>query len=80
MEATPSEEHPEIVLFTTTGLGREAVNNQIRDAGLSPLHNVRRVVQVDEIPVLGTGKTNYRALKDRLTQASEPGGPAGANS
>ena len=35
-------------------------------AGLSPLHNIRRVVRLDAIPVLGTGKTDYRALRERL--------------
>ena len=45
---------------------RETVNRCIRDAGLSPIHNVRRVVKVEEIPLLGTGKTDYRALKARL--------------
>jgi len=66
VEATPSEDHPELVLFTTLDLTREQVNDEIRAAGLSALHNIRRIVAIDEIPVLGTGKTNYRALKDRL--------------
>ena len=66
VEATPSEDHPEIVLFTTLDTDRETVNRCIRDAGLSPIHNIRRVVKVEEIPLLGTGKTDYRALKARL--------------
>ena len=36
------------------------------DAQLSALHNIRRVIGLDEIPVLGTGKTDCRALKDKL--------------
>jgi long-chain-fatty-acid--[acyl-carrier-protein] ligase len=67
VEATPSEDQPEIVLFTTRGdVDRAAANQRIREAGLSALHNVTRVVQVDAIPVLGTGKTDYRALKALL--------------
>ena len=66
VEATPSEDHPELVLFTTLELTREQVNDEIRDAGLSALHNIRQIVRVEEIPVLGTGKTNYRALKEQL--------------
>ena len=69
IEATPGEDHPELVLFTTLELTREQVNGEIRAAGLSALHNIRQIVRVDEIPVLGTGKTNYRALKDRLGEA-----------
>ena len=42
---------------------RQAVNALIKEAGLSPLHYVRQVIDVETIPVLGTGKTDYRALK-----------------
>jgi long-chain-fatty-acid--[acyl-carrier-protein] ligase len=66
VEATPSEERPEIVLFATREIDRRAANDLIRAAHLSALHNIARVVRVDEIPVLGTGKTDYRALKSRL--------------
>ncbi len=54
--------HAELVLFSRVPLEREQVNQVIRDAGLSPLHNIRQIRMVDEIPVLGTGKTNYRAF------------------
>jgi long-chain-fatty-acid--[acyl-carrier-protein] ligase len=64
VEALGDETSPEIVLFTRVPTNRESVNAMIRDGGLSPLHNVRRVVDVSEIPVLGTGKTDYRALRE----------------
>jgi len=60
------EDHPEIVLFTTAYVDRAAANRIIRDAGLSGLHNVRRVIKIDHLPLLGTGKTNYRALAETL--------------
>ncbi len=66
VEATPNENHPEVVLFTTFKIEREDVNACIRKAGLSALHNIRRLVQVDSIPVLGTGKIDYRQLKTAL--------------
>ncbi len=66
VESTPSEEHPELALFTVKDTDRATVNNCIRDAGLSALHNIRQVIKVSEIPVLGTGKIDYRALKRRL--------------
>ena len=62
-------ERPELVLFVAETLGevdREAVNDGIREGGLSPLHNVRRVIPIEEIPLLGTGKTDYRSLKSLL--------------
>lgn len=67
VEATSSEEHPEIVLFTTRAIDRPEANRLIRDAQLSPLHNVSRVVRVEAIPVLGTGKTDYKALRKTLS-------------
>jgi acyl-CoA synthetase (AMP-forming)/AMP-acid ligase II/1-acyl-sn-glycerol-3-phosphate acyltransferase/acyl carrier protein len=67
VEATPEDEHPEIVLFTTIEVDREAANRSIRNNGLSALHNIRRLENIESIPVLGTGKTDYKQLKERLT-------------
>ena len=66
VEATPSEENPELILFTVKDTDRVSVNSCLRDSGLSALHNIRHVIKLDEIPVLGTGKTNYLELKKRL--------------
>jgi long-chain-fatty-acid--[acyl-carrier-protein] ligase len=62
VEALGSHGTPEIVLFACRPVERDHVNGIIRAAGLSPLHHVRRVIQVPSIPVLGTGKTDYRGL------------------
>ena len=64
--ATPVEQNPDIVLFTTTAIERESANQAIRAAGLSGLHNVRRVIEVAELPQLGTGKLDYKAMEARL--------------
>ena len=56
-------EHPELVLFTTREIDRETANARLRDSGLSSLYNLRRVERVEAIPVLGTGKTDYRSLQ-----------------
>jgi long-chain-fatty-acid--[acyl-carrier-protein] ligase len=66
VEATGDEAHPEVVLLTSRDIERTDANAAIREAGLSPLYNIRRVVQVEAIPVLGTGKTDYRTLKAKL--------------
>ena len=59
-------ENPELVLFTSRQIDRESANREIREAGLSGLHSIRKVIKLEEIPVLGTGKTNYRALKKMI--------------
>jgi len=64
--ATPTEENPDIVLFCTGDITREAANQVIRAAGLSGLHNIRQVIRVDALPLLGTGKIDHKALVARL--------------
>ncbi|MCI5137952.1 MAG: 2-acyl-glycerophospho-ethanolamine acyltransferase, partial [Candidatus Electrothrix sp. AR1] len=60
--ATADEHHPELVLLTILETDRQEANQAIRDAGLSPLHNIRFVRQVEEIPLLGTGKIDYTSI------------------
>lgn len=60
--ATANEQHPELILLTVLETSRQEANQVIRDAGLSPLHNIRAVRQVNEIPLLGTGKTDYTTI------------------
>ena len=68
IETMGPADSPEIVLFSVRPTTRETVNRIVRDAGFSPLYHVRQVIQVDSIPVLGTGKTDYRGLKERHVQ------------
>jgi non-ribosomal peptide synthetase component E (peptide arylation enzyme) len=61
-------QRPLICLFTA---GKhcsdvETVNGFLRNAGMSNLTRVRKVMHIDEMPLLGTGKTNYRELTDLL--------------
>jgi len=57
---------PQLVLFTTVSIDRQTANEAIRAAGLSALHNIRKVVKIDEIPTLATGKTDYRKLREEV--------------
>lgn len=64
VDALGPAESPEIVLFACRPVLREQANAWLREAGLSPLHFVRQVIRLDSIPVLGTGKTDYRGLRE----------------
>jgi long-chain-fatty-acid--[acyl-carrier-protein] ligase len=66
VEAREAEPYPHLVLFAVPDLDRAEVNAAIRDAGLSALHHIREIRRVESIPLLGTGKTDYRRLKDSL--------------
>ena len=63
VESVERDGAPEIVLCSVTPLTREEANAALRQAGLSALYAVRHVLRLEAIPVLGTGKTDYRALK-----------------
>jgi acyl-CoA synthetase (AMP-forming)/AMP-acid ligase II len=65
VEALGHPDTPHIVLFSAVLIERGAANAASRKAGLSALHHIRQVIRVDAIPLLGTGKTNYRALKEQ---------------
>ncbi|MES2215251.1 MAG: acyl-[ACP]--phospholipid O-acyltransferase [Pseudomonadota bacterium] len=53
----------QILLYTTSGIiDRESFLASIRRAAISELHMPRYIVKVDEVPVLSTGKINYRAV------------------
>lgn len=64
--AVKSVEHdegrPELVLFTTHELSLDEVNDEILACGFANISRIGRVVKLDEIPLLGSGKTNYREL------------------
>jgi long-chain-fatty-acid--[acyl-carrier-protein] ligase len=66
--AKEGEGRPELALVTTLAVDRVQVNRAIRDAGLSALHNVQRVVRLGAIPVLGTGKTDHRAVAELVAR------------
>ena len=69
--SVPRIEPPELVLFTTFQADRGEINQQIRAGGLSGLHSIRRLIRIETLPLLGTGKTDYRSLDKSLTD--EPG-------
>lgn len=70
VESSAEELNPDLILFSVAGIPRDEANAVIRAAGLSALHNIRVVRQIDQIPTLGTGKTDYRALKALLDEAA----------
>lgn len=70
VESTAEDLNPDLILFSVSGIARDEANAAIRAAGLSSLHNIRVVRQIGQIPTLGTGKTDYRALKALLAETS----------
>jgi len=73
--ATADEEHPELVLLTTLDTDRQEANQAIREAGLSPLHNIRLIKKTDRIALLGTGKTDYTTINKLVNSEPETRNP-----
>lgn len=55
-----------VVLFATHDFSLEELNKYLQSCGLSALYKLTDQVRVDEIPLLGSGKTDYRQLKERV--------------
>jgi long-chain-fatty-acid--[acyl-carrier-protein] ligase len=58
----------QIVLFTTLTITLDEVNEYLSKNGVAPIARIRRIVELDEIPVLGTGKTDYKVLRKMLEE------------
>ena len=63
--ASGDDGHPELVLFTTENVTLVEANQAIRAAGLSALHSLRQVIELETMPLLGTGKTDYQSLQQK---------------
>ncbi|MCK5774975.1 MAG: AMP-binding protein, partial [Bacteroidales bacterium] len=59
---------PMVVLFSIIPLDIKEVNKHLRANGVSTLAKIRDVKIIEEIPLLGSGKTNYRLLKELLKE------------
>ena len=66
IEAKEQDGEVTIVAFTTFDMSPDELNNFIHANGASNLVKIARVERVEIIPVLGTGKTDYKLLKTMI--------------
>ncbi|HSX11381.1 MAG TPA: AMP-binding protein [Chlamydiales bacterium] len=52
-----------LVLFVTVDLEKEEANQILHQAGFSNLVKISSVKKIEEIPLMGAGKTDYRSLQ-----------------
>jgi len=55
-----------LVLFTTLDLDKRQINELLRKEGFSRLVKISVVIKIEEIPLLGTGKVDYRTLQSMI--------------
>lgn len=58
----------EIYLFTTFDVSLEEANRLLKQSGMSNLIRIRGVQKLPFIPLLGTGKIDYRKLASKLSE------------
>ncbi len=57
-----------IVLFATLDISLKQANDILAEAGLRGVMRLDAVERIDKIPVLGTGKTDYKVLRKRVAE------------
>jgi long-chain-fatty-acid--[acyl-carrier-protein] ligase len=57
---------PELVVCATFPISKEEMNFALRDGGMSKIVKIHQVIPMDQIPLSGTGKIQYRLLKQEL--------------
>jgi len=72
VEGCDRAKDPVVTLFSTKDLNLAEVNKYLRSKGVASIARIRNIEQVDEIPMLGSGKTNYRELKERVQSMLPP--------
>jgi long-chain-fatty-acid--[acyl-carrier-protein] ligase len=55
-----------IVAFVVKGFAVQDLNKHLQACGLSALYKLSDLIEVPEIPLLGTGKTDYKQLKEQV--------------
>jgi long-chain-fatty-acid--[acyl-carrier-protein] ligase len=72
VEGCDRAKDPVVTLFSTQDLVLSDVNKYLRSKGVSSIARIRNIEKVDEIPMLGSGKTNYRELKEKVQSSLPP--------
>ena len=59
-------ERPRVGLFSRFQTTVDEVNNVLREGGFSNLVRISIVKYLQDIPIMGSGKVNYRELQERF--------------
>ncbi len=70
VEGVETEDGRHVVLFTTQNLSLRDAGNMLLEAGLHGVMRLDEVRQLPSIPVLGTGKTDYKELRRQVLVGS----------
>ncbi len=57
------EQRPELYLLSSVKMNLEEANEVLKQAGFSNLSKLKKLIELGEMPLLGTGKTDYQTIK-----------------
>jgi len=66
VEGSDRGKTPVVTLFSVKELELSEVNRYLRESGVAAIAKIRNIRTIDEIPMLGSGKTDYRTLKEMV--------------
>ena len=70
-EAIESEDkRPELFLIGSVKIDLEEANDVLKEAGFSNLSKLKKLIELEEMPLLGTGKTDYQTIKQIVREQS----------
>ena len=73
VDAVYGEEQPRLTLYTTLPVSCAEANAILRAEGFSGLHMLRHVRRLTAMPLLGSGKVDYRALRGKGEEVPQEG-------
>lgn len=68
IEGSDRVQPPRISLFTTIAISIEEVNQYLSQNGVSPLGKIKEIIRIEEMPLLGSGKIDYKILRKRIEE------------
>lgn len=66
VEGNDAIEPPQIVLFAKSKIDIAEANAYLKENGFPNLVKLNKLIEVEEIPLLGTGKTDYKVFKQQI--------------
>jgi long-chain-fatty-acid--[acyl-carrier-protein] ligase len=66
VEGNDAIDPPQIVLFAKNNIDITEANAYLKENGFPNLVKLNKLIKVEEIPLLGTGKTDYKVLKQQI--------------
>jgi long-chain-fatty-acid--[acyl-carrier-protein] ligase len=66
IEGIEKDNRKYVYLFNRNAMEVSEANRLLQEAGFRGIMRIDKVVKINEIPVLGTGKTNYRNLREQI--------------